>query len=382
MIEYVEIRNASRELIGIVDSAASIIWETAYYSTGRFEIYVRLTQQTVGMLSVGNYVTRPNDKNVGVIENLNITWSLQEGRMIIASGRFAKSLLDRRLVYNYKNYSITPTVSSGLVEVAVRQLVYDNIIASTDSRRNISFIQLGALQNIGAVILDENGNAGRIQTSFDGLMAYTDSLLQEYSLGAYMSLDRDAKNLLYNVLEGKDRSIGNAAGNAPLIFSQDFDNLLSSDYKYQTTALKTTALIGGAGEGTERFCTTIGHYASGLDRREVFVNASSQSKTYKEESTDESGEVVEVEQTYTDAEYAELLKAHGQQNIAQLQIVQTFSGEVDVTNTDKVFGDDYWIGDVVTIQDTELGMYINTRILKATEVQDQSGYKLAISYGV
>lgn len=382
MIEYVEIRNASRELVGIVDNAESIIWESAYYGTGRFEIYVRVTPQTVQMLEVGNYVTRPNDVNVGVIENLNITWTMQSGRMIIASGRFAKSLLDRRLVYNYKNYSVTPTVSSGFVEVAVRKIVNNNIIGSSDPARNVPFIQLGALQNIQKRILSETGEPGRVQTSFGGLLEHTDSLLQEYFLGAYMSLDRNTKNLLYNVVEGKDRSIGNADGNAPIIFSQDFDNLLSSDYKYQTTALKTTALIGGEGEGTERFYTLIGHYASGLSRREVFVDASSQSKTYKEESTNEAGEVVEVEKTYTDADYAEMLKAHGQQNIAQLQIVQTFNGEVDVMNTDKVFGTDFWIGDIITIQDTQISAYINTRILTATEVQDASGYKLAISYGV
>ena len=382
MIDYVEIRNASRELVGIVDNAESIIWESAYYGTGRFEIYVRVTPLTVQMLAVGNYVTRPNDVNVGVIENLHITWSPQSGRMIIASGRFAKSLLDRRLIYNYKNYSITPTVSYGFVEAAVRKLVTDNIIASADSLRNIPFIRLGALQSIMKVILDESGQPGSIQTSFAGLLEYTDSLLQEYSLGAYMSLDRNTRNLLYNVIEGQDRSIGNTAGNAPLIFSQDFDNLLSSDYKYQTAALKTTALIGGEGEGTERFCTTIGHYASGISRREVFVDASSQSKTYKVESTDAAGKVTEVEKTYTDAEYAALLKAHGQQNIAQLQIVQTFDGEVDVMNSDKVYGVDYWLGDIITIQDTQISAYINTRILKATEVQDQNGYKLAISYGV
>lgn len=383
MIEYVEIRNASREVIGIIDNAESIIWEAAYYGTGRFEIYVRVTKQTVAMLSVGNYVTRPKDVNVGIIENLQIKWEPRAGRMIIASGRFAKSLLDRRLVYNYKNYSVTPTVSSGLVEVAVRKLLNDNIIASTDSRRNIPFIKLGALRGIQQQILsEETGEPGQVQTSFAGLLAYTDTLLQEYSLGAYMSLDRNTRDLLYNVLEGKDRSIGNASGNAPLIFSKDYDNLLSSDYKYETTALKTTALIGGEGEGTERFFTTIGHYAEGLSRREVFVDAGSQSKTYKEERVDSIGQPYEEELTYTDAEYAGLLKAHGQQTIAQLQIVQTFDGMVDVQHSDKVYGTDYWVGDIITIQDTQLSAYINTRILTATEVQDKDGYKLAISYGV
>lgn len=378
MIEYVEIRNANRELIGIIDNAESIIWEPVYYSTGRFEIYVEVTPQTVAMLSASHYVTRPNDVMVGVIEDLEVKWDQQLGRMIIASGRFAKSLLDRRLIYNYKNNSITPTLSSGLVEVAVRKLVTTNIISSSDSKRNISFIQLGALRNIQKRILSETGEPGRVQTSFGGLLEHTDTLLQEYGMGSYMSLDKNTRNLLYHVIEGQDRSMGNTAGNVPIIFSQCFDNLLSSDYKHHTSTIKTTALIGGEGEGKDRFFTMIGQTASGLNRREVFVDASSQSRTYTEETT--AG--AEEEKTYTNAEYADVLQAHGFQNIAQLQIVETFNGEVDVTNTDKVFGEDYWIGDIVTIQDDELGMYINTRILTATEVQDGNGYKLVISYGV
>ncbi len=382
MIEYVEIRNTSRELIGIVDNAESIIWESAYYGTGRFEIYVQVTSLTAQMLVVGNYVTRHNDVNIGVIENINITWTQESGRMIIASGRFAKSLLDRRLVYSLTGNSITPSISSGLVEEAARKLVSDNIISSTEAARNVPFIKLGPIQNIQKRILTETGEPGRVQTSYGGLLEHTDSLLQEYFLGAYMSLDRNTKDLLYNVIEGKDRSVGNASGNVPLIFSQDFDNLLSSDYKYQTTALKTTALIGGAGEGTERFFVMIGGAEAGLSRREVFVDASSQSKTFKEESTNEAGEKVDVEKSYTDAEYSDLLKAHGQQNIAKLQIVETVDGDVDVLNSDKVFGTDFWVGDIITIQDLQLSAYINTRILTATEVQDTSGYKLAISYGV
>ena len=378
MIEYVEIRNANRELIGIIDNAESIIWEPVYYSTGRFEIYVEVTPQTVAMLSASHYVTRPNDVMVGVIEDLEVKWDQQLGRMIIASGRFAKSLFDRRLIYNYKNNSITPTLSSGLVEVAVRKLVTTNIISSSDSKRNISFIQLGALRNIQKRILSETGEPGRVQTSFGGLLEHTDTLLQEYGMGSYMSLDKDTRNLLYHVIEGQDRSMGNTAGNVPIIFSQSFDNLLSSNYKHQTSTLKTTALIGGEGEGKDRFFTMIGQTASGLNRREVFVDASSQSRTY----TEETAAGAEEEKTYTNAEYADVLQAHGFQNIAQLQIVETFNGEVDVTNTDKVFGEDYWIGDIVTIQDDELGMYINTRILTATEVQDGNGYKLVISYGV
>lgn len=382
MIDYVEIRNADRELIGIIDDAESIIWETAYYSTGRFEIYVRVTKQTVALLVDGNYVTRPNDRNIGIIENLHIGWTPQTGLMIVASGRFAKSLLDRRLIHSYgNNYRAKQMVLNGTVEFAVRMMLVSNIIAAFDKARNIPFIQLGEMKHIDKVILDEEGNPGSIQVGFENLLDYSDKLLQEYSLGAYMTLDKQTKRLLYHVYEGADRSVGNTAGNEPLIFSQEFDNLLSTDYKRQTSAHKTTALIAGEGEGADQFFTVTGHYSAGLNRREVFVDASSLSRTYTEETEGDGGVTVETEKTYTQAEYAALLKAEGQKDLAQRKIIETFDGMVDVMNTEKIFGKDYWVGDIITIQDKQMGKYINARILTATEVQDANGYKLAISYG-
>lgn len=380
MIEYVEIRNSERILIGIIDTAQSVIWKSEYYGTGAFEIYVSATQKNIEFLKVGYYVTRPNDVNIGVIEDLNITYDAQSGRMITATGRFAKSLLDRRLIYKLNSSGITgkvsilPTISRGLVETAMRQLVLDNIISSDQPARNVPFIALGNLKGIAKKIVDENGDATQKQTSFGNLLEYTDETLQEYGLGAFMSLDVSNFKLLYNVFEGKDRTWGNGFDNLPLIFSQDFDNLLSSNYQYQTNALKNTALIGGEGEGTDRFCAMVGVNASGLNRREMWVDASGQSKKYN----DASG----TEQTYTDEEYTALLKSAGQQEILLRKIVQTFDGEIDLTNSGLVFGSDYWIGDLVTIQDVDLGIYMNTRILTATEVQDESGYKIDITYGV
>lgn len=48
MIDYVEVRNGtSRKLIGIIDTAKSVIWETVYYGVGTFEIYVEATEKTL-----------------------------------------------------------------------------------------------------------------------------------------------------------------------------------------------------------------------------------------------------------------------------------------------------------------------------------------------
>lgn len=373
-IEYVEIRSAiDRELIGIIDNAKSIIWHCMYYGAGDFEIYAPCTPEAVSLLAAGNYVTRYNDDNVGIIERVNITYNAQDGRMIIASGRFAKSLLDRRIIYTLSGYSVSPTILRGNVEDAARKLVTQNAINCTfDSGRNIAELVLGTDAGISKTIVDDSGAAADKQVTHDNLLTYSDSLLEEYGIGAKCVLN-DALKLAYTVYAGADRSADNSDGNEPVIFSQDFDNLISTTYSYDESLLKNTALIGGEGEGEARFHAIVKSSASGAARREVFVDASRSSRTYK----DENGE----EQTLTDSEYNGQLETVGLQAISSLSITETFDGEIDLTNGSFQYRRDFDIGDIVTIQDTEIGLYINARILEITEVQDDNGYQLNAVYG-
>ena len=375
MIEYLEVRNSNREIIGILDDFQSIIWETNYYSTGAFEVYLRAVPQYINVLQIGNYVTRPDDENIGIIENINVEYSEEFGKMIAASGRFAKSILDRRIIYNASGnttgkLSISPVISSGLVETAVRKLVTDHIISSPQTARNISFITLGELQGITKKIVDESGKNTQVQTSFGNLLEYTDEMLHSYELGAKMVFDRETLQLKYTVYEGKDRSRNNTQNNLPIIMSQEYDNFFSSKYEKNTAQIKNTALIGGEGEGADRFCTMIGINAVGLNRREVWIDASAQSKTY---------ELNGEQKQYTDDEYLALLKSAGTQTIADYQITEIYDGELNINAL--TYKTDFNVGDIITVEDNELNIYINPRIIAVIENQNESGYSISISYG-
>ena len=375
MIEYLEVRNSNREIIGILDDFQSISWETNYYSTGAFEVYLRAVPQYINVLQIGNYVTRPDDENIGIIENINVEYSEEFGKMIAASGRFAKSILDRRIIYNASGnttgkLSISPVISSGLVETAVRKLVTDHIISSPQTARNISFITLGELQGITKKIVDESGKNTQVQTSFGNLLEYTDEMLHSYELGAKMVFDRETLQLKYTVYEGKDRSRNNTQNNLPIIMSQEYDNFFSSKYEKNTTQIKNTALIGGEGEGADRFCTMIGINAVGLNRREVWIDASAQSKTY---------ELNGEQKQYTDDEYLALLKSAGTQTIADYQITEIYDGELNINAL--TYKTDFNVGDIITVEDNELNIYINPRIIAVIENQNEFGYSISISYG-
>ena len=110
-----------------------------------------------------------------------------------------------------------------------------------------------------------------------------------------------------------------------------------------------------------------------LQRRETFIDASSINRTYKDES--------DTEKTYTIAEYTAILKAKGKQDIAPLTVSESFSGTIDIVNGNWVYTRDFSLGDIVTVQDNNIGKYINARILEITEVQDADGYTVEAVYG-
>lgn len=389
MIDYVEIRNKSaRELIGIIDTAQSIIWKSSFYDVGEFEIYTEFTDTARSLLVPGNYVTRPDNEECGVIERVEI--SGLSDKMIIASGRFVKSILDRRIVYFASRtgtgdehiWTCQGATLSGNVELAVRGLIYYTAINAAGfdpidiEKRNIPEIYWtnDDISGITKTITtgDSSEQDAEKQVTYKNLFDYTESVLKEYEIGAKMWLDLDRLLFRYKIYQGVDRSADNTGGNNPVIFSADFDNLESVSYIFDNSLSKNTALVGGEGEGISRKCAFFESELSGLDRREVFVDASSISTTYKEG---------DVDKEYPDSVYRKMLETQGRQSVGELQQTESFDGTIDATNSQFKYGIDYNLGDLVTVQDKDIGKYINTRVLSVTECQNETGYNIDVEYG-
>lgn len=373
MINLVQIRDINLDIIGIVDTAKSIIWHRVYFGVGDFEIYVQATEKTINLLQKGNYVTRINDDEIGVIEAVDISDDAQNDTMIIANGRFVKSILDRRIIYTLSGKTNKATILRGNVESAARALVVNNAISCTfNANRNISILQLGAHSGSTKIIVDSSGNATQKQVTNDNLLVYTDALLQEYGMSAKLVLSSDEKKFNYTVFDGIDRSYNNPTGIESIIFSTDFDNLIDSNYSSDETGVKNMALIGGEGEGLDRFYSALEGNKTGLARREVFINATDISQKYKDDQ--------DQEQTYTDAEYKAMLDSRGKLDLAQMIQVDSFSGTINTAFGMWTLGIDYELGDIVTVQNNKIGVYANVRITETTEVQDENGYSVSLNY--
>lgn len=383
MIEYLEVyEKTTLKLLGVVDVFKSLIWRTCYYTTGDFEIYCMETDNNVSLLQIGRWVKIPNGDDVALIESIETSYSAQDGRMLVVTGRMATCILDRRIIYKRygTSYLVYPTIIKGNVQNAINSLINDCFINPIDSQRRYDLLmtQIGIASNAVLTTINDNDVAvpAERQVTYDNLKDYIEALLEEYRLGARMIFS--GSRLCYYQYVGQQ---------IPFIFSVEFDNLVSSNYLESDTDYKNVALVAGEEETEEkenadgttterkwRQTTLIyGSQHKGIDRREVYIDGSSISKTYE----DDAGE----EQKYTDAEYQSMMRAFGKNELAGMKRVRSLTGEINITTTGLEYRKDFSLGDIATIQDKVLNVYGDSRILEATEVQDENGYTIDIAYG-
>lgn len=371
-IDILELRDVNRQTIGIVDTAESIIWHRIYYGLGDFEVHISATPEAISLFREGHYITRPDDVEVGIIEAVDIAYNTAEGYMLTATGRFAKQLLNRRLIYNYADHHVTPYVLRGNVEASIRKLVRENaIFCSFDNRRSIPFLKNGEIQNFPYRFIDADGNTVAKQVTYRNLQEYTDEVLEEYGLSALLTLNREDLCLYYDIFEGQDHSLENSAGNPHVIFSTDFDNVDSMSFKEDKTPFRNAVLVGGEGEGVDRFYSVLAGDESGVDRRELFLDASQHNKKYYDEETGD-------EEEYTDAEYNELLTQEAENELQEYKPIEYFDAMLNVTGSQFKYKRDFGLGDFVSVQDNRMNRYYNARIGEITEIQDGGGYNVNV----
>lgn len=244
-------------------------------------------------------------------------------------------------------YTITPATYNGAVYVRV-------IVSNRD---NAAISDLAAAASTVSV---QHGIS--TQYTGTGLLEAAQEICAAYGLGiraVYDDIGQVTPRI--EVFEGTDRSERQII-NSPVIFSEEFENLLSTNYVLDTVNYKNVALVAGEGEGKARKHAVYGN-AAGMTRREIFVDARDVSSN--------DGEISETE-------YTEQLTARGAERIAGHTAYEAFDGEIDSNNT-FILDVDYTLGDIVTIEN-KYGIRKNVRISTIVETWDDIGYTVMPMY--
>lgn len=327
--------------IMIIELYRSFIWTNRYYTAGDFELYAPLTTELLNGLQRNYFIVRDDDlTQCMIISNIKITTSIENGNYIIVTGKSLKSILNRRIIWSQ-------TVLNGEVETEIRKLVTQNAISPSISARALPRLVLG----------DEIGFDVAINAQYtgDNLGDTISAICQTHRIGYDVKLDLDNKQFVFVLYQGVDRTSSQTV--VPrVVFSNDFDNLLTTDYVFDSSKYKNVALVAGEGEGTARKRMAVGN-ATGFERYELYVDAR---------------DISSNDGAIQPAEYNDLLTARGSEKLAESAINENITGEVETTTTYKL-GVDFFLGDQVEVVNA-YGMVMAPRITEIIECSDENGY--------
>ena len=352
--------NREMTLQGIVEKISSLIWTRRYWTCGEFKLLVPFTEDHARLLVKNNIIVKRGGKEAAEIRYTHITKNSQGMEEIEVQGKFLLSWIGKRVV---TKQIITQDTTQNILYAIVRQTCTE-----AGASRNIPNFSIAADDaDTGSGTIDYTSEA------FVNAQLAAETAAKAAKLGMRVITDTRAGAHTFSVYKGRDLTAGNAEGNAPCIFSQEFDNIVEQEYTNSVENLKSTAYVGGEEkEGVARKVAEGGSLAAGLERDEVFINATDIVQEYE----DENQQTI----TLTDAQYLALLSARGAEELEQYAETLAFGSKIN-TNANLQYGVDYDLGDRVTCINKRWNVRIDVRITEIAETYETSGEEIDITFG-
>ena len=325
----------SFEPFAIIDTYNSLIWTDRYNECGDFELFTAMSMDLLNVIKQDYYIRRPDSDHVMIIEKIEIDTDVEDGNTITITGRSLESLLDRRIVWN-------ETSLSGSFQDGIEKLLNENVISPSNESRKVPNFKMEKSEDQAITNLTIEA-----QYKGDNLYDILQTLCTERNIGFKVVLS-DTNELVFSLYSGTDRSY-DQTDNPYVIFSPNYDNLISSNYIESKSSFKNVTLVSAEDsdnrpeeEGAEAPLveTAVGN-VSGLARRETFTDYGSISRTVTED---------DQEKTLSDSEITAMLRQKGKETLAENASILSFEGEAE-TSTMFKYGEDFTIGDIVQVED-------------------------------
>ena len=350
------IMDTNFKVLCVIDDYESFIWSDRYCAYGDFEIYAPTKAAFYEFVQKKYYIWCSESEHLMIIEKVEIDTDIEDGNHLTISGRSLESILDRRIIW-------TQTILDGNFQNGIKKLLTDNIISPANTARKIDNF-------IFKESTDSRITALKVSAQFTGDNLYDSikALCESNGVGFKVTLDESFR-FVFELYMGTDRSYDQ--NTVPyVVFSPNFENIINSKYYESNSDLKNVALIGGEGEGSERRYATIGGNGadascSGLERRELFVDA-----------RDISSKVNDY--TLTEDEYKAQLQQRGSDKLGENIEVTNFEGQID-TSLLYVYDRDFFIGDIVQLEN-EYGKEGKSRVEEVMYSEDTSGVSIVPTF--
>ena len=353
-----EVNDTTFDSIGEVNQYESLIWPDKFNGFGTFELWAPITEENSQYFKKGNILWCGGD-NAAVIEIVKSEIDEIGTKTYNVKGRTLEMLLTTRIIWGTYN-AVNKDASTAMYEI-----VNQNCINPSNANRKIPYLKLAEDLKFGGKITYQK-TGGEVYDSLS-------TIASTYDLGFSVLFKPKTKELIFEVVEGVDRTVEQST-NDPVEFSTELEDLLSSSYYTNDQDVKNVAFVQGEGSGSSRKSVTSGEADSkGFGRRELYVDARDLQST----SVDENGE----EQNLSPTEYTQVLTQRGDDKLSECKTTETFEAQIRVFgDVQYEFGVDYKKGDKVTVRDEQLNVVVSARI---TEVQEEfdDEYALVLTFG-
>ena len=178
----------------------------------------------------------------------------------------------------------------------------------------------------------------------------------------------------FYLYDGADLTSGNTDGNAPCIFSRDFDNVNEQEYEDSTENLKNFAYVRGASDSqqVQEVVTVDNGNKTGYDLMEVLVDATDMTRTA--ENSEGQQEDIPV------ATYRAMLASRGNTELAAMVENYTFNSSINIRSNLR-YKEDFDLGDRVTCIEKRWGITINSRITEITQTFEAGKVLIEATFG-
>ena len=353
-----EVNDTTFDSIGEVNQYESLIWPDKFNGFGIFELWAPITDENSQYFKKGNILWCGGD-NAAVVEIVKSEIDENGTKTYNVKGRTLEMLLTTRIIWGTYN-AVNKDASTAMYEI-----VNQNCINPSNANRKIPYLKLAEDLKFGGKITYQK-TGGEVYDSLS-------TIASTYDLGFSVLFKPKTKELIFEVVEGVDRTVEQST-NDPVEFSTELEDLLSSSYYTNDQDVKNVAFVQGEGSGSSRKSVTSGEADSkGFGRRELYVDARDLQST----SVDENGE----EQNLSPTEYTQVLTQRGDDKLSECKTTETFEAQIRVFgDVQYEFGVDYKKGDKVTVRDDQLNVVVSARI---TEVQEEfdDEYALVLTFG-
>lgn len=353
-----EVNDTTFDSIGEVNQYESLIWPDKFNGYASFELWAPITEENSEYFKKGNILWCGGD-NAAVVEIVKSEIDENGTKTYNVKGRTLEMLLTTRIIWGTYN-AVNKDTSTAMYEI-----VNQNCVNPSNDNRKIPYLKLAEDLKFGGKITYQK-TGGEVYDSLS-------TIASTYDLGFSVLFRPKTKELIFEVVEGVDRTVEQSV-NDPVEFSTELEDLLSSSYYTNDQDIKNVAFVQGEGSGSSRKSVTSGEANSkGFGRRELYVDARDLQST----SVDENGE----EQNLSPAEYTQVLTQRGDDKLSECKTTETFEAQIRVFgDVQYEFGKDYRKGDKVTVRDRQLNVVVSARITEVEEDFDDE-YALALTFG-